>query len=91
MIQARGAAPRRLRWHRRHVPAREYSIVVEGELGTSLASAFPEMTVTHAYGNTVLEGPIRDQSHLQGLLQLVSDLGLTLLSVSALQTGANGR
>ena len=64
---------------------REYRIVVEGELGASLASAFSEMSVSHAYGNTVLEGPVRDQSQLQGLLQLVSDLGLTLLSVSAFE------
>lgn len=35
-------------------------------------------------GNTVLVGLIRDQAELHGLLQRVSDLGLTLLSVNTI-------
>jgi predicted metalloprotease len=35
-------------------------------------------------GNTALIGPVRDQASLQGLLQRVSDLGLTLLSANAI-------
>src|SRR5262245_9384373 len=41
------------------------------------------MTLTREGGTTVLRGPVRDQSELQGLLQRVSDLGLTLLSATA--------
>ncbi len=33
-------------------------------------------------GRTTLTGPVRDQSELQGLLQRVSDLGLTLVEVT---------
>jgi hypothetical protein len=40
------------------------------------------MMLTRRSGNTVLTGPVRDQAELQGLLQRVSDLGLTLLTVS---------
>ena len=47
-----------------------------------MAATFQGMTLTHVDGNTVLTGPIRDQAELQGLLQRVSDLGLTLLAVS---------
>ena len=49
-----------------------------------MQDAFEGMTLTRADGTTVLTGPVRDQAELQGLLQRVSDLGLTLLEVVAL-------
>jgi hypothetical protein len=67
------------------VPCRAYRLVVEGELSDSSSrQAFEGMTCAHDGGNTVLEGPVRDQAELQGLLQRVSDLGLTLLSATAI-------
>jgi hypothetical protein len=64
------------------MPVREYSLVVEGELSDELGSAFAGMTLTRKEGQTLLVGQVRDQAELQGLLQRVSDLGLTLLSAS---------
>ena len=61
---------------------REYRLTVEGELSEHAAVAFEGMVLTHEHGNTILSGPVRDQAELQGLLQRVSDLGLTLLSAS---------
>ena len=49
-----------------------------------MQDAFEGMTLTRADGTTVLTGPVRDQAELQGLLQRVSDLGLTLLEVTTL-------
>jgi len=49
--------------------------------------AFEGMTLTRADGNTTLTGCVRDQAELQGLLQRVSGLGLTLLEASAVQAG----
>ncbi len=65
------------------VPSREYRLTVEGELSDRMRPAFEGMTLTREQGNTVLTGTVRDQSELQGLLQRVSDLGLTLLSAVA--------
>lgn len=62
---------------------REYRLVVEGELSDRAGRAFEGMALMRANGNTVLVGPVRDQSELQALLQRVSSLGLTLLSASA--------
>ena len=45
---------------------------------------FEGMELAHAEGTTTLTGPVRDQAELQGLLQRVSDLGLTLLEVTAI-------
>jgi len=64
--------------------SREYRLIVEGELSQRAARAFEGMTLTHDQGNTVLVGRVRDQAQLQGLLQRVSDLGLTLLSATAI-------
>lgn len=65
------------------MPEHEYRLVVEGELGALTSSAFEGMRCTHESGNTVIAGRVRDQAQLQGLLQRVSDLGLTLLSLDA--------
>jgi hypothetical protein len=43
------------------------------------------MVLTRAAGNTVLVGQMRDQAELQGLLQRLSSLGLTLLSATAVR------
>lgn len=63
---------------------REYRLTIEGELSDRMAAAFAGMTLTRTKGNTVLEGPVRDQAELQGILQRVSSLGLTLLSAAAI-------
>jgi len=66
------------------VAGREYRLTLEGEIGDREVRAFEGMTLTREDGTTVLVGPVRDQAELQGLLQRVSDLGLTLLSASAI-------
>jgi len=51
-----------------------------------------QITVTHDPEGalTTLEGPIRDQSELSGVLDTLSDLGLTLLSVETLREPRDG-
>jgi hypothetical protein len=68
------------------VPAREYRLTVEGELSDRMAAAFAGMTLTRDQGTTVLVGSIRDQAELQGILQRLSSLGLTLLSATSIDT-----
>jgi hypothetical protein len=70
------------------MPSRQYRLVVEGELSDRVEPAFEGMTLTREEGNTVLEGPVRDQAELQGLLRRVSDFGLTLLSATAVHEAA---
>jgi hypothetical protein len=68
------------------MPPRRYRLVVEGELGPRYASAFDGMTLCAHDGETEITGAIIDQSHLQGLLTRITSLGLTLLSLAALET-----
>jgi hypothetical protein len=61
-----------------------YRLVVRGELGARYASAFEEMTISVHDGMTEITGAITDPSHLQGLLERIASLGLTLHSVTPL-------
>ena len=64
-----------------------YRLVVKGELGARYASAFEEMTISAHDGITEITGEIIDQSHLQGLLERIARLGLSLHSVTPLTAG----
>jgi hypothetical protein len=64
---------------------RRYCLVVIGELGPRYASAFDGMTLRAHDGETEITGPIIDQSHLQGLIERIASLGLTLHSLTPLE------
>ncbi len=67
------------------VAARRYQLVVEGgELDDELELVFEGYTLTRSARTTTLTGLVRDQAELQGLLQHMSSLGLTLLEVTAI-------
>ena len=70
------------------MPTRDYRLVVEGELSDSIEVFFEGMTLTREEGTTVIAGPVRDQAELQGLLQHLAALGLTLLEATAVEAAA---
>jgi len=67
-----------------------YKIVVKGELTERFAGAFANMKMEAKRGQTIITGPIVDQSHLYGILNRISGLGLQLVAVQALPEGALG-
>jgi len=71
--------------------ARKYRLTVDGELSDIAAQAFEGMTLTRGGGTTLLVGRVRDQAELHGVLQRVSDLGLTLLSATVVDDGDEAR
>ena len=68
-----------------------YKIVVEGELTERFAEAFKGMTMKAESGQTIITGLVVDQSHLHGILDRVSSMGLPLVSVQALPEYVPGR
>ena len=58
-----------------------YRIIMRGRLGDHFASAFGGMTLEPGPNQTVLNGEIRDQAHLYGLLDRLRDFGIELLAV----------
>jgi hypothetical protein len=67
-----------------------YKIVVEGILTERFAGAFVGMRMHVEGGQTIIKGQIVDQSHLYGILDRISGLGLALVSVQALPEYARG-
>jgi hypothetical protein len=62
-----------------------YRIVVAGELSGHFAPAFDGMTVHCGAGQTAITGMVVDQPQLHGLLDRVGELGLELVSVTAIE------
>lgn len=59
-----------------------YEIRIKGHLSGSWATWFEGLTFQHLEsGETILRGPIVDQSALHGVLMKIRDLGLPLLEV----------
>lgn len=64
-----------------------YEIRISGHLGCEWTDWFGGLTITRDEGgDTLLTGPIVDQSALHGLLKKVRDLGMPLLSVNRLES-----
>jgi hypothetical protein len=65
-----------------------YEIVIEGHLAPHRVRQFEDLAVTHRpNGETVLLGPLPDQSALFGLLNWLHNLGAVLVSVQRLKRG----
>ncbi len=66
-----------------HVRREVYQIVVKGHLDSEWSDWFDGLTITLGdNGETVLSGPLADQTALHGVLMKIRDLGLTLLSLT---------
>jgi hypothetical protein len=73
-----------------HKPERDpdrptvFQIRIQGHLGQQWQGWFDGLTITlEEDGNTLLNGPIVDQSALHGILKKIRNLGMPLLSVKA--------
>jgi hypothetical protein len=61
-----------------------YEIRVKGHLDATLANRFEDLKISNLEGgDAVLSGHIQDQAALQGILSRISSLGLTLISMNA--------
>jgi len=81
---ARAAGPGQ-RCEREPVKPSAYRIVVEGELGSSrYSAAFADMRLEAGEGTTEIVGMVEDDAALQGLIDTVTALGLSLVSVTPL-------
>jgi len=65
-----------------------YEIRIKGRLSDSVLAAFEGLTATVEPVETVLYGPIEDQSSLHGLLDRIQSLGLELVEIRQLPPGA---
>ena len=60
-----------------------YRITIKGHLDSEWSDWFDGLTITlKEHGETILTGPIVDQTALHGVLIKIRDLGLPLLSLT---------
>jgi hypothetical protein len=64
---------------------RRYRIVVKGEFGELLSSAFSEMATLPKDGTTILLADVADLSEFYGVLDRLRDFAIELVSVNELQ------
>jgi hypothetical protein len=69
------------------MPGVGYEIRIKGRLSDNLSSAFEDFTASVKPAETIMRGPVRDQSELQGLLARIQSLGLELIEVRRLPPG----
>ncbi len=66
--------------------SQQYEIIIRGRLPSQWKVAFEDMDlICLPDGNTCLSGNLPDPSALYGLLMRLRDLGLTLVSVNAVE------
>jgi hypothetical protein len=71
-----------------HVRQEVYQIVVKGHLDSEWSDWFDGLNITMVdNGETILSGPVVDQTALHGVLIKIRDLGLPLLSLTRTETG----
>ncbi len=72
-----------------HDPDTYYQIVTKGRLGKRWADWFEGIEITHnEQGDTILTGPVADQSELQGILPAIGILNMTLISVTQIDVNS---
>ena len=67
----------------------DYEIRIKGRLSDSLLAAFEGLTATVKPVETVLHGPVQDQSSLHELLDRIQSLGLELVEIRPLSAAAD--
>ena len=61
-----------------------FQIRIQGHLSQQWTDWFEGLTITlEEDGNTLVSGPVMDQSALHGILKKIRDLGMPLLSVNS--------
>ena len=66
-----------------------YEIHIKGRLSDSVLAAFEGLTATVQPVETVLHGPVQDQSSLHGLLDRIQSLGLQLVEIRQVPAAAD--
>jgi hypothetical protein len=73
------------------VPSRRYEFRVAGLVSERTRGAFPDMIVVDAPPETIIYGEVTDDSHMHGVLALIQDLGLQVVSVNQVRDDAPRR
>jgi len=57
-------------------------ITIQGHLDKEWKNCFEGMKISYEGDNTILTGNLKDEAHMHGILNIIRDLNLTLISVN---------
>lgn len=60
-------------------------ILIQGHLAKQWENSFEGMKISYAGDNTILSGNIKDEAHLHGVLNIIRDLNIKLISVNPVE------
>jgi hypothetical protein len=58
---------------------------VEGHLDKKWKNSFEGMEISYEGDNTILTGNLKDEAHMHGVLNIIRDLNLKLISVNSVE------
>ena len=57
-------------------------ITIQGHLDKKWMNSFEGMKISYEGDNTILTGYLKDESHMHGILNIIRDLNIKLISVN---------
>ncbi len=57
-------------------------IIIQGHLDKKWMNSFEGMKISYEGDNTILTGILKDEAHMHGVLNIIRDLNIKLLSVN---------
>jgi len=57
-------------------------ITIQGQLDKKWKNSFEGLEISYEGDNTILTGYLKDESHMHGILNIIRDLNIKLISVN---------
>lgn len=64
-------------------------ITIQSRLDKKWKNSFENMKISYEGDNTILSGEIKDEAHLHGILNIIRDLNLKLISINPIKNKDN--
>ena len=60
-------------------------IIIQGHLDKKWKNRFEGMEISYEGDNTILSGNLKDEAHMHGVLNIIRDLNLKLISINSVE------
>ncbi len=60
-------------------------IIIKGHLDKKWMNRFEGMEINYEGDNTILKGDLKDETHMHGILNIIRDLNLILISINSVE------
>jgi hypothetical protein len=60
-------------------------IIIQGHLDKQWKNRFEGLKISYEAGNTILSGNLKDEAHLHGILNIIRDLNIKLISINPIK------